>query len=81
MYFQNSETLTAFCVCVCVCEENFYDLLLWQFLFSFLYLFMASLVRHCNLRLSLGSANRGYSLVEMCGLLTAVSSLVAEHRL
>ena len=34
-----------------------------------------------DLRLSLVSASRGSSLVEIRGLLTAVSSLVAEHRL
>ena len=33
------------------------------------------------LRLSLVAAHRGYSLVEVCRLLTAVSSLVAELRL
>ena len=31
--------------------------------------------------LSLVALNRGYSLVVVCGLLVAVASLVAEHRL
>ena len=32
-------------------------------------------------RLSLVAASRGYSVVEVCGLLIAVASLVAEPRL
>ena len=36
---------------------------------------------HGCARISVVAANRGYSLVAMCGLLIAVASLAAEHRL
>ena len=49
-------------------------------MYNFLYLFLAVLDLHCYAGFSLVSVSRGYSLVE-CGLLSVVSSLVAEHRL
>ena len=36
---------------------------------------------HGCARISVVAASRGYSLVAVCGLLIAVASLVAEHRL
>ena len=36
---------------------------------------------HGCARISVVAASRGYSLVAMCGLLIAVASLAAEHRL
>ena len=47
----------------------------------FIYLFMAVLGLHCCTQLSLVAVNEGYSLVAVCGLLIAVASSVAEHRL
>ena len=44
-------------------------------------LIVAALGLHCYTRLSLVSKNRRYSLAVVCGLLSAVASLVAEHRL
>ena len=35
---------------------------------------------HCCAGFSLGAVSKGYSLVAVCGLLVAVTSLVAEHR-
>ena len=49
-------------------------------MYNFIYLFLAVLDLHCYAGFSLVSVSRGYSLVE-CGLLSVVSSLVAEHRL
>lgn len=48
--------------------------------FVFNYLFLAVLGLHCCVGLSLVSACGSYSLVEVHKLLTAVASLVAEHR-
>ena len=44
-------------------------------------LFLASLGRHCCVGFSLVVVSWGHSLAVVCGLLTAVASLVAEHRL
>ena len=44
-------------------------------------LFLAVLGLHCYEGFSLAVASRGYCLVRVCGLLTAVASLVAKHRL
>ena len=47
-----------------------------------LILFLASLgLCCCALRLSLVVVSRGYSLVEVCGLLSAVASLIVEYGL
>ena len=51
-------------------------------LFLFIYLFWGAVLGlHGCARSSLVAASRGYSLVAVCGLLIAVASLVAEHRL
>ena len=52
-----------------------------RFLKLFIYLFLAALGLCCGSWLSLVAARSGYSLTVMCGLLTAVYSLVEEHRL
>ena len=44
-------------------------------------LFLASLGRHCCVGFSLVVVSWGHSLAVVCRLLTAVASLVAEHRL
>ena len=64
-------------VCVCV-KRTFKIYYFGNFFFLYLWLF---LVIVAGLRLSLVLASRHYSLGAMHGLLTAVSSLVAEHRL
>ena len=46
-----------------------------------MYLFMAVLGLCCCMGFSLIATDRVYSLVAVSGLLTAVASLVAEHRL
>ena len=52
------------------------------FRFLFIYLFWGAVLGlHGCARISLVAASRSYSLVAVCGLLTAVASLVAEHRL
>ena len=54
----------------------------WCFFLQFiLFLFLAVLDLLCCSGFSLGAASAGDSLVAMCGLLIAVASLVAEHRL
>ena len=56
----------------------------YHILFLFLYLFGgggAVMGLHGCARISVVAASRGYSLVAMCGLLIAVASLAAEHRL
>ena len=50
-------------------------------LFLFIQLFLAMLSLHCSMGFSLVAASRGYSLVVVCRLLTAVASLVAERGL
>ena len=49
--------------------------------FVFLSLFWVVLCLHCCMGFSLPAASRGYSLVAVHRLLTAVASLVVEHRL
>ena len=46
-----------------------------------IHLFLDVLDLHCCKRFSLVAVSRGYSLVAVHGLLIAVASLVAEHRL
>ena len=48
---------------------------------TFIYLFLAALGLQCCIGFSLVAESGGYSLVEVGGLLVAVASLVAEHRL
>ena len=48
------------------------------YLFIYLWLHWVFLAAH---RLSLVAENRGYSIVVVCGLLIAMTSLVVEHRL
>ena len=48
---------------------------------NFINLFLAVLGLHCCVGFSLVAVNGGYSLVAVHGLLTAVASLVGEHRL
>ena len=52
-----------------------------KFVFSFMYLFWLHWVFIAARGLSLAAESGGYSLVALCQLLTAVTSLVAEHRL
>ena len=50
--------------------------------YLFIYLFLAMPGLHCCAGSSLvAEKNGGYSLVAVCGLLMALASLVAEHRL
>ena len=46
-----------------------------------LHLFLAVLSLHCCAGFSVVAASRGYSLVALHGLLSAVVSLAVEHRL
>ena len=48
---------------------------------NFIYLFLAVLGLRCHAGFSLDAESRGYSVVEVHGLLIVVVSLVAEHRL
>ena len=50
----------------------------FKFLFIHFWLHWVTVAEH---RLSLVAASRGFSLVALCGLLTAVASLVSEPRL
>ena len=50
-------------------------------IYTFVYLFMAMLGLCGCVGFSLVAASNGYSLVVVHGLLIAVASLVAEHRL
>ena len=50
-------------------------------MFVFIYVCLAVLGLRCWAGLSLVVASRSYSLVAMHGLLIAVASFVAEHRL
>ena len=54
--------------------ENFWGV----FLNLFIYLFLAVLGLHCCADFSLVAVSRGYSLVEVCGLLTVAASLAVE---
>ena len=55
---------------------------LWTFWFNFFnYLFLAVQGLHCCARLSSSCGEQGLLFVEVCGLLTVVASLVAEHGL
>ena len=47
---------------------------------NFIYL-LTVLGLHCSMDISLVAASRGYSLVSVRRLLTAVASLIVEHRL
>ena len=49
--------------------------------FSFIYSFLAVLGLRCCVGFSLVVASKGYCLGAVLGLLAAVASLVAEHRL
>ena len=51
------------------------------FILSIYYLFLTVLGLHCGPGFCLVAASEGYSLVAVLGLLIAVASLVAEHRL
>ena len=51
------------------------------FLNKFIYLFLAALGLHCFTRPFSGCGERGILFVAVRGLLIAVASLVAEHRL
>ena len=52
------------------------------FLKNFLFILSLAVLRlHCCVGFSLVEMSRGFSLVVVCGLLTAAASLVAEHRL
>ena len=56
-------------------------LMLFKNIYTFSYLFLAVLGLRCYMGSSLVAASRGYSLVEVCGLLIVVASVAAEHRL
>ena len=60
------------------CPQSPHSSHLFVFLSNFTYLFLVVLCRHCC-RLPLAAVIGGYSLVVGCGLLIAVTSLVAEH--
>ena len=52
-----------------------------EFIFNFIYLFLAVLGLHCCSGFSLVAASKGYSLVTMLEFLIVVAPLAAEHRL
>ena len=58
-----------------LCVNNFIFIKIF-----FLSLFLTVLGLRCHVGFSVAAMSRGYSLVGVCGLLTAVASLV-EHRL
>ena len=60
------------CVCVCVCFNTF---------IHFIYLFLATLGLQCRAQAFSSCGERGLLFVAVRGLLIAVASLVAEHRL
>ena len=58
------------------------EILMMSFFFNkFIYLFLAVLGFLCCTRAFFSCVERGLLFVVVCGLLTAVASLVAEHRL
>ena len=74
------------CVCVYVCVCNSFGVRTGEMKLSsqscfFIYLFLSVLGLRCCMGFSPVAASRGYSLVAVCRLLTAVVLLVAEHRL
>ena len=62
------------------CFLVFWLLFLIVFLFKF-YLFLAVLGLHCCMGFYLITVHRGYSLIVVLWLLTAVASLIVEHGL
>ena len=56
-------------------------LLVFDFFFSYLFLFLAVLCLHCCVRVFSSCSEQGLLFVVVRGLLIAVASLVAEHRL
>ena len=50
-------------------------------LFLFLFLFLAALGLHCCARAFSSRSERGLLFIAVCGFLTAVASLAAEHGL
>ena len=64
------------------CKENYKRLFLKiNFIYLFIYLFLAALGLRCCARAFSSCGERGLLFVVVCGLLIAVASLVAEHRL
>ena len=57
------------------------EMLKFFFLIYLFYLFLAALGLHCCTRAFSSCGERGLLFVAVCGLLTAVASLVAEHGL
>ena len=57
------------------------DFIYLFFKFMFIYLFLAALGLHCCARAFSSCGERGLLFVAVRGLLIAVASLVAEHRL
>ena len=53
----------------------------WHLKFLFIYLFLAAFGLHCCMRAFSSCGEWGLLFVVVCGLLIAVASLVAEHRL
>ena len=53
---------------------------LLDFIYLFIYLFLAALGLHCTRAFS-SCVQRGLLFIAVCGLLIAVASLVAEHGL
>ena len=64
-------------------ETHWPEIFLFFFLNNFIYFFSFGCTGYLLLHtgFSLVAASRVYSLVLVCGLLTSVASLVAEHRL
>ena len=61
--------------------EGFFNFIFYFFINLFIYLFLAVLgLRYC-MRAFSSCSKRGLSFVAVCGFLTAVSPLVAEHGL
>ena len=63
-----------------IAEDSYFPLCLSVFFFN-LFLFLAALGLRCCTRALSTCRERGLVFVVVCGLLIAVASLVAEHRL
>ena len=62
-------------------QNSIHFFLIYFCFYLFTYLFLAALGLHCWVRALSSCGERGLLLVVVHGLLTAVSSLAAEHRL
>ena len=59
----------------------FLNKFIYLFIYLFIFLFLAVLGLHCCAQAFSSCGEQGLLFVAVCGLLIAVASLVAEHRL